>query len=395
MPAACSTGTRSRTGPCRLEDRELEHTPRARLRQCGVGGVVGVGLARAQREDEQVGCHEGQNRGGEGHPAATVEPYDRAGDRKGGQRRQGKVRQGQEAPGHARVAERREDVAQRLVERQVRPEGEQRRHERGEAEEDRQPAAAPREQHETGDRQHRQQPAEVDESLGPVQAPAADEVQRGSRVKGDLRERPPFGFRRAGDQDRLGQETRRWRRAHSTPGPERGRPPVAKRRVSGQERQRAEREVELARERERDDACRCERAPQVGGPRRSPRGGSARRPRGRAAAGLRPSRADARRSGESVRRQLEGEPAERRRDRRQVQLAEPEVGKDAGRERDEQEEQVPRDHRPPERVQRPERQARTASRPGRIAARRAAGSCTGRPTGAAPRSSWWPTSQKR
>ncbi len=56
---------------------------------------------------------------------------------------------------------------------------------------------------------------------------------------------------------------------------------------------------------------------------------------------------------EPVRSQLEREPPERGRERRQLQLAEPEVGEEPGRERDEQEEQVPGGDRPEERVERP------------------------------------------
>ncbi len=59
---------------------------------------------------------------------------------------------------------------------------------------------------------------------------------------------------------------------------------------------------------------------------------------------------------QTVRGELEREPAERGRGGRKLELAEPQIGEDARRERDEQKEKVPRDHRPPEGVQRPERE---------------------------------------
>jgi hypothetical protein len=159
-------------GPA-LPDRELED---AAVFQGGVGVVVRIRGARAQREDEQVGGDEDdRRRSGHGN-----EPFARAGkepaDRNRHERGQGQVRQGDEASWNARVAQRRERGPELLVERQVRPEREEERHDGGEPEHEREAAAAaPHDEAQDGER--RRQPAHVDELLEPVETPPAQEVE--------------------------------------------------------------------------------------------------------------------------------------------------------------------------------------------------------------------------
>ncbi len=178
-----------------LHDREPEDAPRPRIRQGRVREVSGIRLARAQREDEQVGGDEHEECHRDRGPAPALESRDDDRDSNRRQRRDREVRQREETPRDARIAEGREDVAQGLVERQVRPEREQHRDQGGEAEQDCEPPPAACEQHKTGSREHGQQPAEEDEALRPVQAPPAHEVDRAGGKGSDLFERSPFGLR--------------------------------------------------------------------------------------------------------------------------------------------------------------------------------------------------------
>ena len=340
-----------------LEDRQLEDAPGPCRAQAGVRQVVGVGRARAQREDEQVGGDQRQQHGSQREPPALADSREQPRTGEGGERREGERGQRQEAAWHPRVAQRREDVAQRLVERQVRPQREQRRDEGRDAEDDRQAPVPPCQEHEPGDGEHRREPPEIDELLEAVQAPPAEKVDRVGGVGGHLGELPPLRGRRPLDHGRLGQEAGPDGDGCASPRPERRDEPVAHGRVHGDERERPEREMELPRERDRDQSRRRERAPRMRparrlGPPRPLEGPQRQRdehsdPAEQVAAALH----------EPVRRDPEGKPSQRGGRERKLELTEPQVGEEARQEGHGQHQEVPRHHRPEERLERPEREA--------------------------------------
>ena len=173
------------------EHRQLEHAAVARDR--GVGRVRAVGgdgaehraparRPRAEREPRQP------------RPVATTGRRardlvliqhkgngvrDERGDRQAGDRHQ--------ALGHAREAEWRQSLPERLVQRQARAERQHARHDGGEPEEEREPALTP-DRPEAGESEDRSQPAEEHVLLDARSDPARDEVGELGRVVPHLAE---------------------------------------------------------------------------------------------------------------------------------------------------------------------------------------------------------------
>ena len=340
-----------------LEDRQLEDATGPRRAQACIGEVVGVGRARAQREDEQVGGDEREQDDGEREPSPLADTGEEPRARERRERGERERREGKETSRHPRVAQRREDVAQRLVEGQVRPQREQRGDEGGDAEDDRQAALAPCEDDEPSDRQHGDQPAQVDELLEAVEAPPAEEVDRVGGVRGDLGKRPALGRRRPLDHRRLREQAGTDRDERAAPGPERRHEPEAHGRVHGHERQRAEREMELARERDGDQRRRRERAPGMCAARRPGTAGPLEGPQRQRDEHRDPAEQVPAALDEAVRSDREREAAQRGSRDGKVELAEPEVDEEAGGEGHGEDQQVPGDDRAEERLERPEREA--------------------------------------
>ena len=199
-------------------------------------------------------------------PAAAAarrpEREDQAGDGDRGQGRDRQVGDRHEPAGDARVAKRREDVPEPFVEREVRPEGEHGRDDRGGAEERGQRAvAAPPEEDAAGYRQRGDEPAEVDELLEAAEAPAADEVEPVGRELADLLERPAARLRGVADDRELDRDSDRDGGGEARNRPERRDAREAQRDVDRDERDDAEREVGLPRERYRHDGEGREGAP--------------------------------------------------------------------------------------------------------------------------------------
>ena len=161
-----------------------------------------------------------------------------------------------------------------LVQRRVRAEREHDRHERAEPEHERQarPTRAP-EEHEPGERQQRRQPAEIGELLEVAALAPPEEVERPGRPAVDGVERAAALRDRADDRQLPDRDRRRGGGDHRADSP-RGRSPVrdtepagpratvrADERVGEEERHGPEREVELARERDRRKRESCEHVP--------------------------------------------------------------------------------------------------------------------------------------
>ena len=247
-----------------IEKREIEDPPGL---ECGVRLVVGVcrgcrhGLrSEVERDqDEQAGRHR--------HPPPPGPP-DELGDcerEQGGQR---EVGDGHEALGHPREAERRERVPEHRVRREVRPEREEDRDDRPQPEQHGQPTASTPENDQSDDGEHGREPAEVDELLAPGPVPAVEEVGPLGLEPAHVGERAPLVLRRPGDERVADEEADRRRGDGACHGPEEGNPPAAHERVGEHERDGAEREVELARKRDRGEGRGRERTPAVGTARR-------------------------------------------------------------------------------------------------------------------------------
>ena len=172
----------------------------------------------------------------------------REGD-EGGER---EARDGHEPLGHPRRVEPRPVTPEGLVARQVGTEGEEAGEERGQPEQEGEATAAP-DRDQPRDRHERRQPPEEHQLLDPAPHTARDEVRDLRRVPVDLGERAA-GADRARDGPAVDGQARDERdgRAH------RRLPPIGLRRtrprVSEHERDRPEREVELAGERDRREA---------------------------------------------------------------------------------------------------------------------------------------------
>ena len=167
---------------------------------------------------------------------------DERGDRQAGDRHQ--------ALGHAREAERRQSLPERLVQRQARAERQHARHDGGEPEEEREPALTP-DRPEADEGEDRGQPAEEHVLLDPCSDPAREEVGELGRVVPHLAEGAAAARDRAGDDDLLHGD-RRHRRDDRARG---SLPPVGARHaspgVAEREHDRPHREVDLAAERDR------------------------------------------------------------------------------------------------------------------------------------------------
>ena len=151
------------------EHRQLDE-PALRRRPHGVVGLV----ARVRgRRVEDANVQVGEQEDGDDRRRATSAGTRRASFRRRAQSiatatsaATAEAGDGEHPLGHARVAERREDVPERAVHRVVRAEREQDRHGGADAERDGEPATPrPGEEDEPGDRDERGQPAEEDERL--------------------------------------------------------------------------------------------------------------------------------------------------------------------------------------------------------------------------------------
>jgi hypothetical protein len=181
-----------------------------------------------------------------------------AGDREGEERGDAQARDRQEPLGHARKAKGRQRVPHGRVDRRARPEREDNRHDNAEPEHrgERIPART-YEQDEADERDHRRNPAEEDELLAAALSDVTrDEVARVRRVARDLRELATSRLRRPLDEGLADEHARENGRHCAEPGPDE-RTPVASpaNGVQQEERNRAEGEVHLSRERDRRD-CR-------------------------------------------------------------------------------------------------------------------------------------------
>ena len=157
---------------------------------------------------------------------------------------------------HARVLEAGQVPPQRLVAGRVRAEGEQDRDERAEPEHRGHSPAAPEQEHdEARDREHQHRPAEVDHLLEQL-AVARDEARQPRREVLDLVEGTAACAGRVPDDERVRKEPRS-QRGHCQ---ERG-PRQADERVEDEERDHAQREVQLSRERHRDESRAREHEP--------------------------------------------------------------------------------------------------------------------------------------
>ena len=154
----------------------------------------------------------------------------------------------------------------------MRPEREQDRDERAEPERPGQPAPSLADQHgEARDREQRREPAEEDEALAPVPLVPRDEVEPLRRVERDGAERAPAGADRARDRDVLDEQPGGGADEDGGGSGERSpAAPATGRGVEAEERDRAEREVHLAGERDRRHRGDGQREP-AGRPRRRPR----------------------------------------------------------------------------------------------------------------------------
>ena len=152
-----------------------------------------------------------------------------------------------------------DDPPDGLVPAEVRAEREQAGHERSETEDERQPAPLP-DRHEARDREERRQPPDEDELLHAASHRARDEVGELSGVALDLREgaarpdRPRHGP--AVDEEPCHERRNDGRRGLPAVAARHARPCVAQR-----ERNRPERGVELAGERDRGEDERCDDEP--------------------------------------------------------------------------------------------------------------------------------------
>jgi hypothetical protein len=230
-----------------LDDRELEDAARSKR---GVGAVAGVCIGRAKRPDHEVGGDEHEERPGDRDGGAAAEPAQDPGNREGREPGEGEVRDRQEPARRARVAERRDDFADSLVDRRVRAEREEDGDENRQAEQSREPGTAAGEDDEPHEPEDREQPPEVDEVLEPPLPCPVEEVGPGGLEALDLRERPPSRLRRIADHEGVHEEpaAHREERAHGRPGKSHGPEPDG--RVAEHKRDRAEGEVHLAGERD-------------------------------------------------------------------------------------------------------------------------------------------------
>ena len=248
---------------------------------------------------------------------------------------------GRNRDGHARLAEPRDDVPERLVHGRVRAEREQERHEHAEPEHDREPAFAPREEHEPRDRGERNEPAEEDERLEAVPRVPRDEVEQLGRVALDLRERAARRAGRAADlrdpDEHAGSSARRRTDCADERLP-------AHDGVGEEEEDRPEREVHLPGQRHGGDrGDREPAAPSLERPERE-REQHRDRPEQVSAGGL----------DRTVRGEREREPADERSAERESQRTQPGGGRRTRTEVGQERERVPRADGPEERVQRPE-----------------------------------------
>ena len=274
------------------------------------------------------------------------------------QRGERERRERKEASRHPWAAQRREDVAQRLVEGQVRPEREQRGDEGGDPEDDRQArAGAVRGPRAPAIAEDGDQPAQVDELLEAVEAPPAEEVDRVGRVRGDLGERPPSDA--VVPSITVASASRPAPTAASAP-------PQAQSAGTSRKRTAAYAATNGSAPSARwswpesgmeTSAAAVERAPGMCAARRPGAAGPLEGPQRQRDEHRGPPEQVPAALDEPVRSDREREAAQRGGRDGKVELAEPEVDEEARSEGDGEDQQVPGDDRAEERIERPEREA--------------------------------------
>ena len=235
----------------------------------------------------------------------------------------------------------------------MRPDGEEDRDERADAEQRGEPIS-PRgdQQDQPGERCDRRRPAEERELLTPrVVDVARDEVAPVRRVVPHLVERPSARLCRARDHRLADEDPAADRGQRREPDP-RVRTAEADDRVRNEERNRPEREMHLARERNRRERCPGEREP----PGRAPPCAFDRPQRERQQDGNRPEQvADA--LGDAVRRDRERKAADECRRAREPELAQPRAREQPGERVAHDLHCVPREDEAEQRAERPEQEA--------------------------------------
>ena len=268
----------------------------------------------------------------EGRPARVHREGDQPGERE--------ARDRHEPLGHPRRVEPRHVSPEGLVAGKIGTEGEQAGQERRQPEQDGEATAAP-DRDQARDRHERRQPADEHELLDAAPDVPRDEVPDLRRVPVDLGERAA-GADRARHGPAVDDQTRAERScgtdARLPPvGPRRARPRVAER-----ERDRPQREVELARERDR-------RQTDGGGDESAP---LEREQRRRQEKGAEPEQV-ARRLADPVGHQAEDEAADERGGTRDAKRPQPPARHRAREDEREQDDQVVRPHVPDRRGERP------------------------------------------
>jgi hypothetical protein len=313
----------------RPEDGELEQAPAGAHRR--VRGGWGIGGHRAEDRHTQVDGKDhdeaGERRDREPPVAHRLEASPGRVDPECCEPCDREARDRHQTLGDACRLEAGDDAPDRLVAGEVRAEREKARDERGEAEHERQPAT-PADRDEPDDGEDRRQPAEEDELLHARSDRAAHEVGELRGVPVDLRERPARSDRpgdRPAVDGQAGAEGGRRPDARLPPlRPRKPRPHVAE-----HERDRAQGEVELPGERQRDEACAREH--EAAPLERQERGGEEEGDEPEQVTG---GLADA------VRHQAEDEPAEERGSAREPERAQPPAREDPGRDEREENDQV-------------------------------------------------------
>ncbi len=329
------------------EDRQLQQASAPLTSHGRVGGVAVVRGDGAEDRDPHVRCEQDHRHGGHegerytGRPPLSRGCVEGARDERG----DGEAGDRQQPLGHAREAERREGVPERLVQGRVRAECEHVRNDGCEREQEGEAAPAP-DRPQARQRQDRREPAHEDELFDPGPDSPRDDVRDLRRVVPDLCERASAPGDRALDHGLLDDDRRRR-------GAERSRralPPVRARnacpRVPECEGDRSHRQVDLAGERDRGQGeRRPHEAPPLEGEQR-------RREEERDQPEEVPGRLP-----HPVGRQREDEAARERRPAPEAESPQPPAGEPAGRHEREQHDEVVRPNVPEEHAERPEGEA--------------------------------------
>ena len=237
---------------------QLEQPALVRDRRVGTGACLG--LDRPEHRHVQVGGEREQRGGDERRRPAPVSSQQRV-EGEGGEGGEGEAGDRQQPLGDACEAKRREGAPERPVERQVRPQREEAGQRRREPQQPREAALPPPGGDDSGERQQRHQPTEEDVLLDARSDVARDEVRQLGRVTLDGGERPASGGDRAAHHRQVHAEPCRSRQTgrEGSARPQRARQPCP--RVAEEERDRPERQMELAGERDRHERGQCPAEP--------------------------------------------------------------------------------------------------------------------------------------